>query len=73
VNSDDYFEIDQAYSTQSAPLSPVAPQAAASGTVIVEKTAVRTVAAESKKQKHRKRPHASNNLFAREWKSVARY
>jgi hypothetical protein len=73
VNSDDYFEIDQAYSTQNAPLGAVVPQPAASGTVTIEKTAVRAITTEAKTQKHRKRPHLSNNMFTREWKSVARY
>jgi hypothetical protein len=72
VNSDDYFEIDQAYSTQGGPLAASEPQAAASGAV-VEKSAVKTAVPVAKKQKHRKRPHQSQNMFRQEWKSVARY
>jgi hypothetical protein len=66
VNSDDYFMIDRAYSSQSGPLAVAEPQAAASGSLVIEKTV-------SKKQKHRKRPHRSQSMFSQEWKTVARY
>jgi hypothetical protein len=80
INSDDFFEIDQAFSTQSGPLAvnePLAasePQAAASDTAVIQKRAVKLPATSAtKKQKHRKRPTVSSNMFKQEWKSVARY
>jgi hypothetical protein len=80
INSDDYFEIDHAYSSQSGPLAvnePLAasePQAAASDTAVIQKSAVKLPATSAtKKQKHRRRPAVSSNMFKQEWKSVARY
>jgi hypothetical protein len=67
INSDDFFVIDRAFSSQSSPLAAIEPEAAAaSQPLIVQKTA-------AKKQKHRRRPAVRENMFRREWKSVARY
>jgi len=65
INSDDFFLIDRAFSSQGATLAETVPQAAESA-LTIQKTATR-------KHKHRKRPHASDNGPRQEWKSVARY
>jgi hypothetical protein len=65
VNSDDFFLIDRAFSTQGSALGEIVPQAAESA-MTIQKTATR-------KHKHRKRPRQSHTVIKQEWKSIARY